>query len=302
MGYRAGSAFAYNTKPYYSLSAWTQSYAEEQPVNYAMYQASYPSVQESEYGINYRIGTTGAGKSSAMCVDTEPSYAYTSGPSTGSLAHRSAPGTVGSNGLFQSLTAGLSMGDGKYESKYLPTQESRPLVESPYRNDSGSSIYSKSSQASTSGTSPASTVSDNASGYTSYDTSGMPSIVPACTMSSYPPMTLASQLTRSNDLYSPGGSSDAAALFPGATTSRAGPDMTYHYTDTTTPATTVAATTTARRGSPHTSGSLAMGHSDTDAYVPHGHGHPVSYMLPNDVGGAGTDVVTESKMAGTLRA
>ncbi|KAM0420933.1 hypothetical protein ACHAPT_011323 [Fusarium lateritium] len=325
--YRAPSTFAYGAKSYYPLSSnWGHGYAEDQAISYTMYPPAYPSVHDSDYGINYRIGSGTTGKSGGICVDAESNYAFSSGTPATSLVHRSAPTAAAdsSSMTFQNMAAGVNMGD-----RVLPMPVGRSSVpssigsssSSSYRHDSGcSSILgssssnsrgsSQTSSSATAGTSPASPDSETPSSYTSYESSSMAS---AAGLSSYPPMTLASQLTRtSNDLYTHASSSEAS-LYTSADSMhhRAGggggghgPDLTYRYTDTTTAATTAAATTTARRELPMLSGGVAgpsfsLGHGATTYMA-----QPASYMLPpGDVGGTGPEAAAGSyrKTAGTLR-
>ncbi|KAF4970745.1 hypothetical protein FZEAL_9979 [Fusarium zealandicum] len=319
--YRPPATFAYSAKPFYPLSSWGHGYAEDSGINYTMYPPSYPAVHDSDYSINYRIGSGTTGKTGGICVDTEPNYAYSGGTHAATLVHR--PGTVtadSTNLTFQNMAAGVSLGD-----RVLPTPVVRSMTNSAgassYRNDSGGSLYSssnssnsssRSSQASTSGTSPTSAGSETPSSYTSYESSSMPSGLSSNSMHSssavpsYPPMTLGSQLSRSSgDLYSQAGGSDASSLFTAPVTDpmRPGPpDMTYRYTDTTTPAQTAAATAMARRDLPNLNGGglFALGHHSAAAFM--SHGHHASYMLPT--GDAGGEAAGDNyrKSAGTLRA
>ncbi|KAM0553072.1 hypothetical protein ACHAPJ_007620 [Fusarium lateritium] len=338
--YRTPSAFGYSTKPYCPLSTWGNGYTDDQNYNYALYQPSYSSVHDSDYSMNYRIGS-GTPVKSTLCVDTEPNYAYSSGNTVTSLVHRPAQVatdsaslayqsmvpeskslafqsmgadtknlgfqnmTADSKGLaYQNMAAGVSMGD-----RVLPMPVGRSSMPSStgssYKNDSGSPIYSsssKSSQASTSDTSPVSTTSETPSSYTSYESSSMAS-TSSC-LPSYPPITLNSHFGRSsNDLYSHTGSSDTSP-FASTDSMRPGLDMTYRYTDTTTAATTAAASSTARRDLPNLNGtglgSFALGHGATP-YLPH---HSAAFMLPTgDLGSTGADTSSDNyrKTAGTLR-
>ncbi|UPK93635.1 hypothetical protein LCI18_004570 [Fusarium solani-melongenae] len=317
--YRAPTTFAYTAKSLYPLSNWSNGYTEDQGINYTMYPPAYPSVHDSDYGINYRIGSGTVGKSEGICVDTEPNYAYSSGPPTTSLVHRPAPVAADSTSMtFQNMAAGVNMGD-----RVLPMPVGRSSVpnsigpsSSSYRNESScSSVFgsggrgSSAQTSTTAGTSPASPDSETPSSYTSYEPS---SVASAAGLSSYPPITLASQLSRtSNDLYTHASSSEASLYSP-ADSMRVGggggpgPDLTYRYTDTTTAATTAAATTSARRELPMMNGgsgsvgsSFSMAHGATTYMA-----QPASYMLPpGDVGGTGAEAAADSyrKTAGTLR-
>ncbi|RSM03890.1 hypothetical protein CDV31_010290 [Fusarium ambrosium] len=319
--YRAPTTYAYSAKSYYPLSNWGHGYAEDQGINYSMYPPAYPSMHDSDYGINYRIGSGTTGKSGGICVDTEPNYAYSSGAPTTSLVHRPAPVAADSSTMtFQNMATGVNMGD-----RVLPMPVGRSSVpssigssSSSYRNDSScSSLFGGSSSnnnrgsshtSTTTGTSPASPDSETPPSYTNYESSSMAS---ASGLSSYPPMTLASQLTRtSNDLYTHASSSEASLYTPGDSMrvggGGPGPDLTYRYTDTTTAATTAAATTSARREMPMMAGSgsvgssFSMGHHSATTYM----APPASYMLPpGDVGGTGAEAAADSyrKTAGTLR-
>ncbi|KAH6952824.1 hypothetical protein HG530_000562 [Fusarium avenaceum] len=312
--YRAPTSF-YGVKPYCPLSTWSQGYTDEQGYNYGLYQPPFPSVHDSDYGIGYRIASGASGKS-ALCVDTEPNYAYSSASAITTLPHRPAQGTADSSNIvfqnmvpdskslaYQNMTTSVNVGD-----KVLPASAGRPTMPgSSYKNDSGSSTYSssisKSSQASTLETSPVSSTSETPSGYTSYEPSSMVSA--ASCVPSYPPITLASQFGRaSNDLYSHTGSSETA-MFTSTDSMRHGPNMTYRYEDTTTAVTAAAVSPTARRDLPNLNGSgigsLTLGQSAAH-YLPH---HSASYMLPTgDLGGVGTDTAADNyrKSAGALRA
>ncbi|CAM1509393.1 Fc.00g031320.m01.CDS01 [Cosmosporella sp. VM-42] len=287
LAYRQNSAsFGYNSKPYCPVAGWAQAIPEEQPVNYPMYGPSYHGLPEPEYNMNYRIGSGPPSKPpSNLYVDTEPNYAYSSGPPTTSLAHRPAAG-ADSSFTFQNVAAGMA-GSVNGSERVLPTPVGRSLPSSgasSYRNDSTSSTYSKGSGSSGSGTSPNTPNSDVPSSYTSYEPSSM---------SSYPSSTLPTQLSRT-DLYSTSGSSDA--VFSTSDSLRAptsAADMQYRYTDTTT-----------RRDSTSSAGALTLSHGPT--YVPQGHSHHASYMLPGDVGSGGaaesaTAADSHRKTAGTLR-
>ncbi|KAF5660047.1 transcriptional regulatory [Fusarium heterosporum] len=316
--YRTPSAFGYGAKQYCPLSSWSQGYTDDQSYNYALYQPSFQSVHDADYGIGYRIAS-GTSNKSALCVDTEPNYAYSSGNSVPNLVHRPAQGTVESTNLgfqnmvsdskslaFQSMAASVNVGD-----RVLPVPVGRSTIPgsigSSYKNDSSSPSYSgssgKSSQASTSETSPASSTSETPSSYTSYESLSMTS-ASSC-VPSYPPITLASQFGRSsNDLYSHTGSSEAAMFTP-TDSMRHGPDMTYRYEDTTAAVTAAAVSSTTSRDLPNLNGSgigsFSMGHSATHC-LPH---QPAPYMLSaGDLGSVGTDTVSESyrKSAGGLRA
>ncbi|KAF5019551.1 hypothetical protein F66182_8444 [Fusarium sp. NRRL 66182] len=178
--YRTPPAFSYGAKSYCPLTTWGQGYPDEQGYNYDLYQPSYSSVHDSDYGIGYRIGSGTPGKS-ALCVDTEPNYAYSSGGAVTSLVHRPAQMPADSTSLayqsmvpeskslafqsiaadskslafqnmttdtkalaFQGMAAGVNMGD-----KVLPMPVGRSSmpssIGSSYKNDSGSPIYSSGS-------------------------------------------------------------------------------------------------------------------------------------------------------------
>ncbi|RGP78716.1 transcriptional regulatory [Fusarium longipes] len=327
--YRAPANFGYGSKSYCPLS-WSNGYADDQGYSYALYQPSYSSVHDSDYSMSYRIASGTPGKS-ALCVDTEPDYAYSSGNTMTNLVHRPAQVSADSTSVayqsivsdskslslqsmasdpkgiaLQNLPAGINMGD-----RVLPAPVGRfsmsSSMGSSYKNDSGSSIYSsnssKSSQASTSETSPVSSTSETPSSYTSYESSSLAS-TSSC-VPSYPPIALASQYGRSsNDLYSHTGSSDAS-LFASTDSMRQGPDMTYRYTDTTSAVTAAAvASSSGRRDLPHLNGSgissLSLGHGAA-SYLPH---QSTTYMLPTggDIGSVGADNSTDHyrKSTGSL--
>lgn len=320
--YRAPTSFTYSPKPCYPVSSWGHGYTEEQGINYTLCPPAYPSVHDSDYGISYRIGSSTPVKSGGICVEADSSYDYGSATQTTSLVHRPAPVTTDSASMsFQNMAASVSMGD-----RVLPVPVGRTSVPSTigpspssYRNDSGSSTIFGNSTTSkgasthtstTTGTSSASPDSETPSSYTSYEPSSMTS---AAGLPSYPPMTLASQLTRtSNDLYTHANSSDASLYTPadsmrvgGGGGGGPGPDLTYRYTDTTTAANTAAATSSARRepsmltGSGSVGPSFSLGHGATTYMA-----QPASYMLPpGDVGGTGPEAAADSyrKPAGTLR-
>lgn len=282
LAYRQSSTSFTYSKPYYPMSGWPNGLPDDQPVSYPIYGPSYHSIQEPEYTMSYRIGPGAPVKaSSALYVDAEPSYTYGSGPSN-TLVQRST-GTD-SPFAYQNVAHGLISSVNSSE-RVLPTPIGRMLPSSgasPYRHDSTASTYSKGSQSSASGGSPTTPNSDVPSGYTNYEPSSL---------SSYPPTTLATQFSRSNDLYSTTGSSDGI-YSESLRTSGSAPDLQYRYTDTTT-----------RKDS--TSSALTLSHSST--YVPqsHGHGHGnVSYMLSGDVGSGAAETASETHRngAGALRA
>lgn len=324
--YRNPANFGYGTKPYCPLS-WNGIQDEPSYSGYGLYQQAYSPVHDSDYGMSYRIASGNPGKS-ALCVDTEPNYAFTGNTMT-NLVHRPAQVTADSTSVsyqnlvpdsknvafqnmasdpkgiaLQNMAAGVSVGE-----RVLPTPVARSSMSSSigssYKNDSGSSIYSssssKSSQDSTSETSPVSSTSETLSSYTSYEPSSMAS-TSSC-LPSYPPITLASQCGRSsNDLYSHTSSSDAALFAPADSMRQGPPDMTYRYTDTTSGVTAAAvASVSGRRDLPHLNGSgigaFSLGHAAA-SYIPH---QGAGYMLPTG-GEIGADAATDHyrKSAGSL--
>ncbi|KAJ3522947.1 hypothetical protein NM208_g12647 [Fusarium decemcellulare] len=56
------TTFGYSTKPYYPLP-WSNGYPDDQAISY-VYQSSYPSVNDPDYGINFRMASGTVGKSS----------------------------------------------------------------------------------------------------------------------------------------------------------------------------------------------------------------------------------------------
>lgn len=313
--YRNPANFGYGTKSYCPVS-WNGIPDEQSYSTYGLYPQAYSPVHDSAYGMSYRIASGNPGKS-ALCVDTEPNYAFTGGNTMTNLVHRPAQVTTDStnvpyqnlvpdskNVAFQNMAAGVSVGE-----RVLPTPVARSSMSSSigssYKNDSDSSIYSssssKSSQDSTSETSPVSSTSETLSSYTSYEPSSMAS-TSSC-LPSYPPITLASQCGRSsNDLYSHTSSSDAALFAPADSMRQGPPDMTYRYTDTTSGVTAAAvASVSGRRDLPHLNGSgigsFSLGHAAA-SYVPH---QGAGYMLPTG-GEIGADAATDHyrKSAGSL--
>ncbi|KAH6897326.1 hypothetical protein B0T10DRAFT_182506 [Thelonectria olida] len=306
IAYRHNSAsFTYNARPFDPVTPWPHGLPVEQSVSYNVYSPASAGTHfyDQEIGLPYRPGGHSSAVSSSsrdaasVCVDQEPAYTTT-------LVHRAAPGSSGdSTGMtFQSMQNGhadASTADATAvvaSERILPTpvghrgsvlaaSASCTSGLSSYRNDSSSPVYgsgkqpasSQSPQTSTSSTAPV-TPSSEASGYTSYEpSSSMPPVVP-----SYAPMALASQLTRSNDLYGPS-SAGSAMYSPSSHASTggdsfrgsgSGPDMTYRYTDTTT-ATTENGTPTVgsiipkleRHSSPSTEAAIALTHP------PHQHQH-----------------------------
>ncbi|OBS25829.1 hypothetical protein FPOA_06365 [Fusarium poae] len=314
--YRNPANFTYGTKSYCPL-AWGNGYADDQSYNYALYQPAYSPVHDSDYSMSYRIASGTPGKS-ALCVDAEPSYSYSSGNTMTNLVHRPAQAATESTaynlvpdsknvafqnmasdpkGLaLQNMAAGVNTGERVLPAPVVRSSMSSSIGSS-YKNDSDSSIYSnnsssssKSSQDSTSETSPVSSTSETPSSYTSYESS-----TSSC-LPSYPPIT---QYGRSgNDLYSHTGSSDTA-LFA---SSQGGPDMTYRYTDTTA-GVTVPVAAAGRRDLPHLNGNglgtFSLGHAAA-SYLPH---HGTAYMLPTggDIGGdAASEHIRRSAGAGSL--
>ncbi|CAF3517909.1 unnamed protein product [Fusarium graminearum] len=325
--YRNPANFGYGTKSYCPVS-WNGIPDEQSYSTYGLYPQAYSPVHDSAYGMSYRIASGNPGKS-ALCVDTEPNYAFTGGNTMTNLVHRPAQVTTDSTNVpyqnlvpdsknvafqnmasdpkglaLQNMAAGVSVGE-----RVLPTPVARSSMSSSigssYKNDSDSSIYSssssKSSQDSTSETSPVSSTSETLSSYTSYEPSSMAS-TSSC-LPSYPPITLASQCGRSsNDLYSHTSSSDAALFAPADSMRQGPPDMTYRYTDTTSGVTAAAvASVSGRRDLPHLNGSgigsFSLGHAAA-SYVPH---QGAGYMLPTG-GEIGADAATDHyrKSAGSL--
>ncbi|KAF4453721.1 putative transcriptional regulatory protein C2H10.01 [Fusarium austroafricanum] len=290
--YRTAPAFGYGAKPY---CPWTHGYPDDQNCNYAMYQPPY---HDSDYSnIGFRIAS-GTGKS-ALCVDTEPNYAYSSAPTATSLVHRPAQvvadsslayqsmvpdsksmvfqnmGADSSKSLgFQNMAVSVNMGD-----RVLPAPVGRSampnLIGPTFKTEPGSSLYSgsssKSSQASTSETSPVSSISETPSSYTSYESSSMAS-TSSC-LPSYPATSLAGQYGRSSsDIYSPTVSSDAPLFASSTDAMRHGLGIPYRYHDTATTVAAAAGSSTARRDMPTLNGSsigsLSLGHSAAH-YLPH---------------------------------
>ncbi|CEI63155.1 unnamed protein product [Fusarium venenatum] len=311
--YRNPANFTYGTKSYCPL-AWGHGYTDDQSYSYALYQPAYSPVHDPDYGMSYRIAS-GTPEKSALCVDTEPSYAYSSGNTMMNLVHRPAQVTADStayqnlvpdskNVAFQSMApdpkglalqnvAGVNTGE-----RVLPAPVGRSSMSSSigssYKNDSGSSIYSssssKSSQDSTSETSPVSSTSETPSSYTSYESSTSSSCLP-----SYTPIPQYGR-SSSNDLYSHTGSSDAAMF----ASSQGGPDMAYRYTDTTAGVTVPVGAAAGRRNLPHLNGNglgtFSLGHAAAP-YLPH---QGTAYMLPagGDIGDAAVEHIRRSTGAG----
>lgn len=249
LSYKNSSAYAYGNK-YYPMSTWTSGYVEDAGVDYAVYPQSYqpaavqPPVQQQDtsYMMGYRMGTSSPAPMkhdgpNAPPLYVEPNtaaYGYPTGPSAtstvSSMIHRPAASTDASSGYaYQSVASGIPSHMGTSE-RLLPAPSTRSLTSAPqqhpYRAESISSAYSKTSQSSTGSSSPAA-LSEAATAYNSFESSPL---------ASYPTSApAASHHGRSGEAYTTTAASSLEAIIePGIEPLRmTAPEFTYKYTDTT---------------------------------------------------------------------
>ncbi|KAM0256603.1 hypothetical protein ACHAQJ_004890 [Trichoderma viride] len=246
MSYKNGSAYAYGGK-YYPVSGWPNGYVDDSNIDYAVYPQSYPPAvqQDAAYMVGYRMGTNppspvkpSGGISTPLYVesDTAAAYGYSTGhgaatATTATMVHRPASSTdVNAGYAYQSVASGLSnpMNAGE---RLLPAPSTRPMTSAPqqhhpYRAESISSAYSKTSQSSTGSSSPAA-LSEAATAYNSFE--GSP-------MTSYPnPAPTSSHLGRGGEGYTTAAASSLDAIIEPADEPlrMTAPELTYKYTDTT---------------------------------------------------------------------
>lgn len=238
LSYRSGSAYAYSGK-YYPVSGWSNGYVDDSNIEYSVYPQTYQPVQQDPaYMVGYRMGasppssTKPSGGSTPLYVEPDSAaYGYPAGhaaaaASTATMVHRPAPSTdANASYAFQGLTNPLSANE-----RLLPTPSTRSLTSAPqqhpYRAESISSAYSKTSQSSTGNSSPAA-LSEAATAYTSFESSPL---------TSYPTPTVAnSHLARGNEAYTTTATSSLDAIIAPADEPlrMTAPEMTYKYTDTT---------------------------------------------------------------------
>lgn len=274
--YRSGSNYGYNSKQYYPMHSFSNGYSEDaNGVEYSVCPSSYQSVQEPNYMMQYRLNhnATPAKPSTPMYVDGDSAtYGYSSGSAAGqALMHRPASNAESGSFSFQNVAAGLSNSLSSND-RLLPVPSRRPLPSSaprPYRADSMSSAYSKTSQPSTCGASPASPIPEEPGAYNGLE--GSPT-------APYHASSMTSQMTRANDLYTTSSSesmiqgSDTAARMPGGQH-----ELQYRYQDTTT-----------RRSSGSIPSGMSIGSSPS--YLHPSHGQNGSFLMGGELGsGTGSD-------------
>ncbi|UKZ48374.1 hypothetical protein TrVGV298_002597 [Trichoderma virens] len=212
--YRNGpaSTYAYGSK-YYPLSGWSNGYTDDNSIEYSVYQQSYPPQHDATYMVGYRMGSNPpsnkpSGGSTPLYVEPETAYGYPAGPPAATT------------------TTTMSIASLPNE-RLLPTPSSRPMASAPqqhpYRAESISSAYSKTSQSSTGSSSPAA-LSEAATTYTSFENSPL---------SSYPTPTTTNSRLRSEYPTTANSSLDAIMAPSEEPLRMTAPEMTYKYTDTT---------------------------------------------------------------------
>jgi hypothetical protein len=244
LSYKNGSAYAYGNK-YYPVSGWSNGYVDDSNIDYSVYPQSYqPAVQQdATYLVGYRMGTSPSspvkpsGGSSSLYVEPDTAaYGYPTGhvataATTATMTHRPAANTdANASYAYQSMGSGLSNPMSASE-RLLPAPSTRSLTSAPhqhhpYRAESISSAYSKTSQSSTGSSSPAA-LSEAATAYNSFE--GSP-------MTSYPtPTPTSSHLGRGGEGYTTAAASSLDAIIEPADESlrMTAPELTYKYTDTT---------------------------------------------------------------------
>ncbi|PTB68445.1 hypothetical protein BBK36DRAFT_1156704 [Trichoderma citrinoviride] len=256
LSYRNGSAsaYAYGSK-YYPMSAWSGGYADDSSIEYSVYPQSYP--QDAYMVGAYRMGSSPASSKPSMYVESDPAsaYGYPTGPtsaavgaaaSTATMVHRPAAGAETNTGYAYGGIASLSNPLTNSE-RMLPTPLARPLTSAPqqhqhqhqhphqhqhqhqhqhpYRAESISSAYSKTSQSSAGSSSPAA-LSEPSTAYTPFENPPL---------SSYPTPTASnSHLHRSESYTTASNPSLDSVMAPTEEPLRmTAPEMTYKYTDTT---------------------------------------------------------------------
>ncbi|RFU73087.1 n-terminal fungal transcription factor-containing [Trichoderma arundinaceum] len=241
LSYRNGSAYAYGNK-YYPVSGWSNGYVDDSSIDYSVYPQSYqPVQQDATYMVGFRMGTSPtsstkpSGGSTPLYVEPDTTaYGYPAGhaatATAATMVHRPAPsGDASTNFVFQGMTAGLANPMSAHE-RMLPTPSTRSLTSAPqqhpYRAESISSAYSKTSQSSTGSSSPAA-LSEAATTYNSFESSPL---------TSYPtPTATNAHLARGSEAYTTAATSSLDAIMaPSDEPLRmTAPEMTYKYTDTT---------------------------------------------------------------------
>ncbi|KAH6604475.1 n-terminal fungal transcription factor-containing [Trichoderma cornu-damae] len=241
LSYRSGSAYAYGSK-YYPVSGWSSGYVDDSSIEYSVYPQSYqPVQQDATYMVGYRMGaspssTKPSGGNTPLYVESDTSaYGYPAGhaasvTTTAAIVHRPVTSTdAGAGFAFQGITSGLSNPMGANE-RMLPTPSTRSLTSAtqqhPYRAESISSAYSKTSQSSTGSSSPAA-LSEAATTYNGFESSPL---------TSYPtPTATSSHLARGSEAYTTAANSSLDAIIaPSDEPLRmTAPELTYKYTDTT---------------------------------------------------------------------
>ncbi|UKZ91313.1 uncharacterized protein TrAFT101_006301 [Trichoderma asperellum] len=257
LSYKNSSAYAYGNK-YYPVSTWTNGYVEDSNVDYAVYPQSYqpaavqPPVQQqavqqqdASYMMGYRMSTSSpapmkheSGNAPPLYVEPNTAaYGYPTGHASAtstvaSMIHRSAASTDTSPSYaYQSVASGIPSHMNTNE-RLLPAPSTRSLTSAPqqqhpYRAESISSAYSKTSQSSTGSSSPAALSEAAATTYNSFESSPLTSYPTSASTSSHH--------GRSGEGYTTGAASSLEAIIePVIEPLRmTAPEFTYKYTDTT---------------------------------------------------------------------
>ncbi|KAL7925953.1 hypothetical protein ACQKWADRAFT_329008 [Trichoderma austrokoningii] len=261
LSYKNGSAYAYGNK-YYPMSAWTSGYVEDGSVDYAVYPQTYqpaavqpPVQQDASYMMGYRMSTSspapmkhdGPGAPPMYVEPTAAAYGYPAGQHgsatstvAASMIQRPTTSTDANSGYaYQSVASGIPSHMGAGE-RLLPAPSTRSLTSAPqqqqqqqqqqqhpYRAESISSAYSKTSQSSTGSSSPAA-LSEAAPPYSNFESSPL---------ASYPttaPPAAANHGRSSEGYTTTAAPSLEAAIEPVIEPLRmTAPEFTYKYTDTT---------------------------------------------------------------------
>ncbi|KAF3073563.1 hypothetical protein CFAM422_004447 [Trichoderma lentiforme] len=224
----SASTYAYGNK-YYPLSGWSNGYTDDNSIDYSVYQQSYPPQHDAAYMVGYRMGSNPpsnkpSGGSTPLYIEPETAYGYPAGPSAAAattMVHRPAPVPEANTGFAYHGIASLP------SERLLPTPSSRPMTSAPqqhpYRAESISSAYSKTSQSSTGSSSPAA-LSEAATTYASFENSPL---------SSYPTPTTTNSHLRSEYTTSANPSLDAIMAPSEEPPRMTAPEMQYKYIDTT---------------------------------------------------------------------
>lgn len=251
LSYKNSSAYAYGNK-YYPMSTWTNGYVEDGNVDYAVYPQSYqpaavqPPVQQQDtsYMMGYRMSTSSPAPMKHEGASAPPLYAEPNAAAYGyptahafasstvaSMIHRPAASADANPGYaYRSVASGIPSHMSTSE-RLLPAPSTRSLTSAPqqqhpYRAESISSAYSKTSQSSTGSSSPAA-LSEAATTYNSFESSPLASYPASAPTSSHH--------GRSGEAYTTTAASSLEAIIePVIEPLRmTAPEFTYKYTDTT---------------------------------------------------------------------